>query len=83
MSLDNEGRPEVPVHVCWNDTEAEVIIGLLRAHDIEASANSAVPHSVLPLTANGLGEVSVLVREGDAARAREIIRDAGEDGETG
>lgn len=77
MIFDEDGHPMTPVHCCWNDIEAEVIIGLLRAHDIEASANSEVPHSVLPIIADGLGEVSVLVRQNDATRAREIILNAG------
>lgn len=76
MIFDDEGHPMVPVHVCWNDTEAEVVIGLLRAHDIPARANSEVPHSVLPIIADGLGEVSVLVSKGDAEHAREIIRNS-------
>lgn len=79
MIFDEDGHPMMTVHRCWNDIEAEVIIGLLRAHDIEASANSEVPHSVLPIIADGLGEVSVLVRQDDATRAREIIHHAGMD----
>lgn len=75
MILDADGYPLVPVHLCWSDWEAEVIIGLLRAHDIEARANSEIPHSVLPMTADGLGEVQILVGKEDALRARDIIQE--------
>ncbi len=64
----------VSVHTCWNDAEAEIVIGLLRAHEIEARANSEIPHTILPLTTDGLGEIHVLVREEDAAIAREVLQ---------
>lgn len=75
MILDADGRPMVPVHVCWSDWEAEVIIGLLRAHDIGAQANSEIPHAVLPTTADGLGEIQILVIQEDALRARDVIQE--------
>ena len=82
MIFDNDGRALAPVHVCWNDTEAEVVIALLRSNGIDAIANSEVPHSVLPLIADGLGAVSVLVSEDDAERSRDIIRDSEIDNRT-
>ena len=78
MILDSDGRPMIAVHTCWNDAEAEIVIGFLRVHDIEARANSEIPHSILPLTTDGLGEIQVLVSEEDAALAREIIRQRAE-----
>ena len=69
---ENE-RPVVAVHECYNDGEAEVVIALLRDHGIEAIANSEVPHSVLPITADGLGKVLVLVDSDIAEKARDII----------
>ena len=77
MIFDSEGRPLTVVHRCWNDSEAEVVIALLRAHGIEAHANSEVPHTVLPITADGLGEVAVLVREEDVEAAAQIIVEQG------
>ena len=73
MSDAEMERPVVPVHVCYDDGEAEIVIGLLRSHGIEGIANSEVPHSVLPVTVDGLGKVQVLVDEKVAERAREII----------
>lgn len=82
MILDENERPLVPVHECWDDAEAEIVVGVLRDYGIEARANSEVPHSVLPVTADGLAKIQVLVNEQDATRAREVIdehRKAGEE----
>ena len=73
MSTEDELQQPMPVFECWNDWEAEIIIGLLRSHGIEARANSDVPHSVLPITADGLGKVQVLVQAGDAGLAHSLI----------
>ncbi len=76
MSEQEGERPVVPVHECYDDGEAEVVIALLRDHGIEGIANSEVPHSVLPITADGLGKVSVLVDEDTADKARSIISES-------
>ena len=73
MSEQESGRSIVPVHECWDDGEAEVVIALLRDRGIEGIANSEVPHSVWPLTTDGLGKVTVLVDEDLAEKARSII----------
>lgn len=73
MAGHERERPVVTVHECYNDGEAEVVIALLRDHGIEGIANSEVPHSVLPVTADGLGKVRVLVDEDVAEKARNII----------
>ena len=75
MLLDDLGRPLVPVHECWNDSEADVVISCLSAHGIQAWANSEVPHSVLPLNIDGLGKVQVMVPEEDAEAADAILRE--------
>jgi len=73
MTEEINERPVVPVHECYDDGEAEIIIGLLRDRGIEGFSNSEVPHSVLPITADGLGKVTILVDEGRAEEARTII----------
>ena len=73
MSGHESERPVVPVHECYDDGEAEVVMALLRDYGIEGFANSEVPHSVLPITADGLGKVTVLVDEDLAEKARSII----------
>ena len=85
MILDENQRPMVSVYVCWNDHEADIVISVLREQGIEAQANSEVPHAVLPVTADGLGQVDVLVVEDLAGAARRIIQEyreeaASEDG---
>ncbi len=82
MTEQNREGPVAPVHECYDDGEAEVVIALLRDHGIEAFANSEVPHSVLPITTDGLGKVTVLVHEDFAEKARSIIdeRRGAEDG---
>ena len=73
VSEQERERRVVPVHECYDDGEAEVVIALLRDHGIEGYANSEVPHSVLPITADGLGKVTVLVDQDFAEKARSII----------
>ena len=70
MSGEQPREPVVmePVYECWNDQEAAIVISVLGAYGIEATANSEIPHSVLPITADGLGRVQVLV---DAKRLQE------------
>jgi hypothetical protein len=74
--LDENGRPLIAVFTCWNDSEADIVVSLLGAHDIQAMANSDVPHSVLPLTMDGLGKIQVLVSEDDAEQARALLAEA-------
>ena len=75
MFLDEDEKPLLPAHVCWNDQEANVIISVLRDAGIEGRANSEVPHSVLPIKTAGLGKVEVLVRENDLDAAKKAITD--------
>jgi hypothetical protein len=65
-------RPVVPVHTCAAEEEAEVVVGLLRANDIESFPNSELPPSVLPV-AGPLGQVTIYVDESNRDRAIEII----------
>ncbi len=58
-----------------SDVEASIVRSLLDAHGIRAIASSQVPHSVLPLTINGLGEVRLSVLASDADEAVRIIED--------
>ena len=58
-----------------SDVEASVVRGLLETHGIEASLVSDVPHTVFPLTINGLGEVRLSVREEHVDTAKQLIAD--------
>lgn len=58
-----------------SDIEASLVRGLLEAHGIDALVSSDVPHSVFPLTIDGLGEVRIAVRDDQAEQASRIIAD--------
>ncbi len=65
----------VTVHSCWTDSEAAILVSVLRDHGIEAEVNSRVPHSVLPLTVDGLGEIQVMVAKDRAEEALELLEE--------
>lgn len=75
MDEEQDVHSMTVVHRCWNDGEADIVISFLRAHGIEATANSEIPHTILPLVADGLGEVQIQVRLNDAEAAMELLRD--------
>jgi ribonuclease-3 len=56
-----------------SDIESSIVRGLLETHGIRSLASSDVPHSVFPLSVNGLGEVRISVRSDEAEEARRII----------
>ena len=56
-----------------SDIEASIVRGLLETHGVMSIVSSAVPHSVFPLTVNGLGEVRISVRSDEAEEAKRII----------
>jgi ribonuclease III len=56
-----------------SDVEASIVRGLLETHGVMSIVTSAVPHSVFPLTVDGLGEVRISVREDEAEDAKRII----------
>jgi len=58
-----------------SDIEASIVAGLLEAHGIPANLSSDVPHTVFPLSVNGLGEVRVSVPGDQAEAAARILSD--------
>lgn len=56
-----------------SDIEASIVRGLLQAHGIWSIITSDVPHSIFPLTVDGLGEVRISVHPEEADEARRII----------
>jgi ribonuclease-3 len=75
--MSGTGDPVV-VFRTHSDVEANIVIGLLDAHGIEAIVSSDVSHSIFPLTVNGLGEVRVSVGADRADAARRLIADFGQ-----
>jgi hypothetical protein len=55
------GRGGVLLLRTWNDGEAAMIKQLLETYGIPCQIVSDVPHTVLPLSVDGLGEVRILV----------------------
>ncbi len=56
-----------------SDIEASIVRGLLETHGIASLLASDVPHSILPLSVDGLGEVRLSVRAADAEEAQRVI----------
>ena len=70
---NGDNHPLTIVFRTHSDIEASLVRGLLEAHGIYAALSSDVPHSVFPLTIDGLGEVRISVASGQADLAREVI----------
>ena len=58
-----------------SDIEASVVRGLLETQGMQVLLSSDVPHTVFPLTINGLGEVRLSVRADQADLACQLIAD--------
>ena len=71
---EGQSAPLAVVFRTQSDIEASIVRGLLEAHGIYAALSSDIPHSVFPLTIDGLGEVRISVPAEQADEAREIIR---------
>ncbi len=63
----------VTVYRVWGDSEAQVIKGLLESSGIRCRLVSHVPHSVYPVTVDGLGEVRIMVPREQEEEARALI----------
>lgn len=57
----------------WNDGEAAILRQLLESRGIPCQVVSDVPHSVFPLTVDGLGEIRILVPADRLVEARAIV----------
>ena len=73
MFSDHEESALVPVHVCWNDVEADIVISFLGAQGIRAMSNARGPRSVYPVNTDGMGEIRVLVAREAAEEARALL----------
>jgi hypothetical protein len=74
---DNEREDDlVEVHKVWGPAEMEVIKTMLQSHGIKALTRGRVLQSVLPLSADGMGEIKILVRQSDANIAKKLIERA-------
>ncbi len=80
MTTENQD-PLVPVHSCWGDTEAAIVVSFLHSRDIYAEASPQGPRSAFPLSVDGLGEIQILVEKGSVEEAQAALAER-ERGET-
>jgi len=57
----------------WSDGEAEIVRQILSEYGIPCRIVSDVPHTVLPIAVDGLGEIRIFVPRGRAVEAQELI----------
>ena len=57
----------------WSDGEALLVRQLLESYGIPCQVVSDVPHSLLPLSVDGLGEVRILVPATRVEEARSLL----------
>jgi hypothetical protein len=63
----------IVVHVANSPVQASLLKMYLESHDIECMTRGHVPSSVYHFNITPLGEVQILVRSGDAPRARSLL----------
>ena len=56
-----------------SDIEAQIVRGLLESHGVMSVVTSDVPHSIFPLSVDGITEVRIAVHEAEADDAQRII----------
>ena len=56
-----------------SDIEAQIVRGLLESHGVMSVVSSDVPHSIFPLSVDGLSEVRIAVHAEEAEEAQRII----------
>lgn len=80
------GTPQEHVHDVFetqDQSEADVIAGLLRANDIPFTMHSGVPQNVLPLHVDSMEAIRIAVADSDVAAARALIEESRGDGGAG
>jgi hypothetical protein len=71
----SEGGAGVLLMRTWSDTEAALVRQLLEGYGIPCQVVSDVPHTVLPISVNGLGEVRILVPRSRLEEAKNLLAD--------
>jgi len=65
----------VPVYRAASEAEARIIKSFLESNGIPCLMKANAAPSVHAFAVDGMGEVTILVWEEDAAKARELIRE--------
>jgi ribonuclease-3 len=63
----------VVIFTTQSDVEASIVRGLLEAHDVPSVVASDLPHSIFPMSINGLSQLRISVHPDDVERAKQII----------
>ncbi len=81
--MSEEDRDElVELTSVQGEIEGKILRSVLDNEGIESLLKADVVHDVLPITVDGLGEVKIYVRREDLARARVVLKEYLEQGET-
>ncbi|MFP4081544.1 MAG: putative signal transducing protein [Candidatus Aminicenantes bacterium] len=59
----------------WGSAEAEVIKSFLTSHGVSCLFRGQVVQSVHPFSADGLGEIKILVAEKDYSLAKKLLQE--------
>jgi putative signal transducing protein len=59
----------------WNDSEAELVRGILESYGIPCRIRSSISHQVYPFTMDGLGEIRLEIPSEAAEEARRILQE--------
>jgi len=62
------------LHKVWGPVEAEIIKSYLESNGIVCILRGRVVQSVHPFSADGLGEIKILVSDEDYTRAQELLK---------
>ncbi len=58
-----------------DETEANIVKGLLEESGIHCALLTQVPHNIYPFTVNGLAAIRINVLESQLEEARTVLRD--------
>lgn len=63
------------------EMEGKILVGVLESEGIKTLVKADVVHDVLPITVDGLGEVTIYVRRKDVMKAKVVLHEYREQGE--
>jgi len=76
ITTKNKKNPNlkfIEVHTIQGPVKAEVIKSLLESHGISVFLKGLVVQSVHAFSADGLGKITILVKEEDFEKAKQLI----------
>jgi len=70
---ESKSEPETEICKVWGPAEAGVIRSFLESHGISCLFRGQVVQSIHPFSADGLGEIKILVTEKNYSLAKKLI----------